>query len=675
MNKKNTIITALAATIGIVVFFFIFLSKTVSNEQLTKEIYENVSLLLEKSTVKHNKVDVSFGWNLKFNIPDFQVISTIDQKPLISIKSIEVKAPLLSLFFPGFPVRYDFRDMKIQVGEQFNQTISINKLQERMTYKNLFRIKTFKEGSKHQVFIENTNILNGGISFPIQSIYFNNFSWSRPVAYEIKHQIKESRLIPDLYVDYSLIGEVDLGKSIEKKSLRTKSQIKINSLKIGKVIEINQALNGTINLHVAGKDLFDGHFNTTGPVELDSRFFLKKGVLDLHNLSMKIPVSNVSTISYLLPNATEKNRIEITGDILGIGSEKVTPKFQFEFMNPISSTIEDFSFTSTLKGIVENNLMDASFHSKFGEGEFLGSLKAPVFSKTTGLLFRLDKDVELDVLMKNVDLKIMSLKRKSFYTLLKKFSMKNELSDKFKVVNLKIADCRFGEEKLSGGGTLKKTKSGMISKNFELLFGEGGLKADFDLNKKYFELDMSLKKFNLDGLASISNHGRLPVSGIFSGSLRGVYSKSDQFSHEFEIDLKGENGEVDKGQSIDSVGSAMEQISPDLKLSKSTNAFKEVQLRGKFANNKLVASKIHYIDKKEEFKVTGKGDVTITDVKENNYIGENSLFFVSLTDLKKKLWTKESSLNLPQKIPLKIKRTNGEWLPDLLYTINKIKEK
>ena len=673
MNNKKPIIISILIIIGLFSGLSYNVSKLVSNEELTREIFENVSLLLEKSIVRHGDIKVDYGLNLNFNIPEFEINSTVDQQPLIKIKEINVKAPILSLFFPGFPVKYIFTGFEIFTGNRFDEILNINKLQERMTYKRLFGLKMFNVGSKHSLLFENMNIIHNEISFPIQVIKVNHFSWNRPVAYEIKHQIVKSQLLPDLYADYSLIGEVDLGKAIEEKSLRTKSQIKINTIKIGKVLEIKSFLSGTISLHVGGRDWFDGHITTNGRVDMDSRFFLKKGVLSLLNMSLKIPVNDLSMLKELIPNANDSNRISINGEIKDIGSDLAVPQFEFEFTEPITSSIDDFSFTSNLKGTVSNNKMTTTFVTKFSEGEFKGEFIAPVFNKSTGLIFSLESNISLDVDIKDVDLKVMSLKKKSFYSLLKEFSKKSELSDKFKIVKINISNCSFGSEKLSGGGIFRKTKNSLITEEFKLIYGEGSMITNLEIDKKYIEAEFKMNNFNLEGLASVSNNGRLPISGIFSGNLRGVYSKSDQFSHEFSINIKGEDGELDKGQSIKSVGHAMEQFSPDLKISKSSNSFKRIELVGKFSNKKFIANKINFLDKKEELRVVGSANIITTDIKEKNYIGENSVLFAKLIDQKGKLWTKENSINLPKQIPLKIRRVNGEWVPDLLYTINKIK--
>ena len=111
--------------------------KFVSHEKLSSEIYENVSLMIEKTSIRHGKMEVKYGWNLNFLIPKFEIISKVDNKPLLEIESIEIKAPLLSIFFPGFPVNYKFSSMKVHAGERFNTVINIEKLQERMTYKKL----------------------------------------------------------------------------------------------------------------------------------------------------------------------------------------------------------------------------------------------------------------------------------------------------------------------------------------------------------------------------------------------------------------------------------------------------------------------------------------------------------------------------------------------------------
>jgi hypothetical protein len=649
-------------------------SNLVSTTDLKREIYENVSLLLEKSTIKHEKIKIEYGLNIKFTIPKIEIISTQTKKILTAVEYVEVKAPIWSLYLPGFPVSYHFKNIKVHTGEELNNVVSIKKLQERMTYKNLFGLATFHENSKHSIFFDGINILSKSGEFPIQYFKLRNFSWSKLVAYEMRHQIKDNYLLPDLYADYIMVGEVNFGESIEKRDLRTKAQLKITKLQVGKMIDIQSLMNGTISLHIGGKNIFDGHIATEGEVELDSRFFLNGKVLDLLGMKMKLPVSDLVVLSSILPKSKKTNKLLIEGDLKGIGSDALTPDVRFKFSESIQSSKNEFSFTTNLKGALKKEALDFTFSSLFAEGVINGRVRAPVYDRRTGLLFTLDKNIKLNLEIKNIDLKIMALKKKSFYSLSKDSFKKADLSKKFKEVEISIVDCKYDNRKLSGQGLFKREENALSTKGFILKYDGGSLTTDLAISKDYTEGSLIFDQFNFEGLSALSKGGRLPITGTYSGQLSGVYSKSTQFSHELDIDLIGSNGTLTKGQSISSVGSAMAKFSPDLTLSKGANSFSKFILKGKYSNNKFMAKKIEYNDKNKELMVSGTAMILITDIKENNYIGEGSNFLVKLIDQKNSLWTKKSAMNLPKEVPLKIQRVNQEWVPDLLYTINKIKD-
>ncbi|MBT7608586.1 MAG: hypothetical protein HN576_02445 [Bacteriovoracaceae bacterium] len=649
-------------------------SNLVSTSDLEKEIYENVSLLLEKSTIKHEKIKIEYGLNIRFIIPKLEIISTVSKKVIASVKQVEVKAPLWSLYLPSFPVSYHFKDIQINIGEQLNNVVNIKKLQERMTYKNLLGFDTFHEKSKHSIFFDGINLHSKTVDFPIQYLKLRNFSWSKFVAYEIRHQIKENRLLPDLFADYVLIGEVNLGESIERKDLRTKAQLKISKLNVGKMIDIQSLINGKIALHIGGKDILDGHISTLGEIELDSRFFLKGRVLDLLGMRFKLPVANMVVLKKILPGFKESNKIIIEGDLKGIGSDIVQPDLNFNFSESIQLSKNKFSFKTTMKGTLKEDRLDFSFSSLFSEGVINGRVRAPVYDRRTGLLFTLDKNINLNLEIKDIDLKVMALKKKSFYSLSKKYFSKTDLSKKFKKIEIKIKDCKYDKRKLDGHGVFKRDEKSLTTKDFTLNYDGGSLVTDLILSPDYIEGQLAFENFNVEGITAILEGGRLPISGTYSGKLSGVFSKSTRFSHELNINLIGRDGILTKGQSISSVGSAMAKFSPDLTLSKGANSFSKLLLMGRYANNNLIIKNITYEDKNHELKVQGTANIIITEIKEKNYIGEGSNFLINLIDQKNTLWTKKSAINLPKEVPMKIQRINQEWVPDLLYTINKIKD-
>jgi hypothetical protein len=671
-NKKYYI--SFLLLLFLVVSLAFYITKMVSHQELTREINENISLLLEKTIIKHKKIEIEYGINLKFIVPEMELISASSEKTVLKINRLEIKSPLMSLFFTGFPVSYHFNNVEVYPGKELDAIIDIKKLQERMNYKNLFGLKIFHEGSKHSLLFENIRINNPSAVFPIQYFKLRNFSFDKLVAYEVRHQISNNSLLPNLFADYILIGEVDIGKTINKADLRTKAQLKINRLNVGEMIKIPTLMNGKISLHVGSRSVFDGHISTEGEVELESRFFLNNEILDLHKMTLKMPVSYLSVLKDVLPKTNAKDKILIEGELKGIGSAKIDPSFKFDFLEPVDSSENSFSFRSMLSGFLKGEMLDLSFLSQFSEGNIKGNIQAPVYNDKSGLLFDLDKNISLKLEINNIDLKVMALKKKSFYSLTKNFLKKNDLSSKFREIEVVINNCAYDQRKLSGGGIFKKERNSLSTKQFVINYNKGRLLTDLELHKEYVEGEISFTDFNFEGLAAISRGGRLPISGTYSGKLTGVYSKSNQFSHQLEIDLNGKNGTLVKGESISSVGSAIAKFSPDLKLSKGAGFFSKIKLKGKYANKKFFVKEILYIDKNNELKIQGKATLFISDIKENNYIGEGSNFLVSLFDQKNTLWNKTNSINLPQEVPLKIKRINQEWVPDLLYTINKIKD-
>ncbi len=677
MNKKKYVLIFFVLTFLILTISLKHFFNTISHQQLSKEIHENISLLLEESNISFGEIKVSYGLKLKFEIPNIEIYSSTNRKNLISIKKIEIKSPIFAIFSPGFPVTYHLKGINIRAEKSFSSVMNMKRFQERMNYKKRFGLKTFHSRSKHNLILEDIKIYKNQNIFPFQYLRIRNFSWNRSIAYEIRHQIKRNKLLPGLFADYILIGEVNLGDSIKKKKLKTKSQIKIKQLEIAGIIEKKSPANGIIFLNLDENLKLDGHISIQDEMNLESTFFLKDGVLDLLDFALEMPVHNFKAVREILPVKNQGgHKIVIKGEIKGIGTGETIPKFHFQFNSPFLLETADFVFSTSLNGKVDRNKLDLNFNSHFSEGEIFGDIQVSFSSdrRKEELSFQLEEDLSLDLNFKKIDLKIMSLKKKSFNKIFRNAFRESEIDKKIKRVKINILDCHYETEVLTGGGVFVRKNKSFSTKKFELKYGKGGsLTTKLKWNKKYIKGDLLLEKFNFEGVSSLSNEGRFPLSGKYSGSIGGLYSNSNLFFHELKIDLEGVDGKMIKGESFEHIGSAMEKFSPGLKLPAKSNEFQKVHLKGQFINQKFLVKKIEYIDKNDELKILGSGEILVSNNKEDKYIGERSHFFMTLIDQKSNLWMKKSTLNLPQEVPLKINRVNRKWVPDLLYTINKIK--
>ena len=471
-----------------------------------------------------------------------------------------------------------------------------------------------------------------------------------------------------------MIGEVDLGEAISRRNLQTKSQFKINKLNIGSIISVNSTSAGNLSLQIDKESKVSGNIKSEGELELTTNFLFSSNVLDLSDASLKTSIKNLTLIKDLVPAGASNHRISFLGELKGIGSNLPVPEFNFNFIEPIAFTIDNFTFSSNLMGKVSKNSFDLDFVSNFSEGIISGSLNSKIYNEKTGLLFHLEEDVKMNLEFRNVDLKVMSLKGKTFYSLLKQFGDRNSLNSKFKEIKIAIKNCKYNTGRVSGGGRIKKITGGLSSKDFELIYNKGKMVADFIINKDYVEGKINLTNFNLEILPSILKERRMPIGGNVTGHLSGIYSKSKNFSHDIKINLIGRDGTIEKDRSIDTIGGALMKLSPDIKLAKSANSFQKIAVVGSYNNDQFMAENLEYRDIKDELKITGTAKIFISEVKEQGYIANNSIIKLVLFDQKKNLWLKNSSLNLPQKIPLKIKRINNKWVPDLLFTINKLKK-
>ena len=130
-TKKVTFIVFPVIFLVMVMAFSFVINKRVNKDTLSKEIQENLSLILENSQVVPGKVSTSIGLNISIKIDGLKVLDAISKQSYVEIKGIEISTPWSSLFWAGVPVRFFMDDIEINYYEKFKSVISVDKLRER----------------------------------------------------------------------------------------------------------------------------------------------------------------------------------------------------------------------------------------------------------------------------------------------------------------------------------------------------------------------------------------------------------------------------------------------------------------------------------------------------------------------------------------------------------------
>lgn len=672
-TKKITFIVFPLLFIAMVIAFGFLINGRVNKDTLSKELQENLSLILENSKVLPGKMSTSIGLNISVKLDGLKVLDATTGQTYINLKKFEISTPWSSLFWAGVPVRFRIEGLEINYNDKFKSVISAEKLQERAAYRNILGFSTFHKDSKFDFDLK-TLVFNGmKQSLNIDEMKIKNFKWDTYTAYEVSGQISKKIIGKTFSAGLRTVGELNLKETVSYGKLNTKSVLTITNLSIdNKNLDIED-LNGSLLLTTDEMQLLKGKVSFVGDNYFNSEItFKERGQVDLKSLDANVNLGTLIKMGLIeeLPEQIKKSSLALKGDITFKDKKVEAVDLKFNTVSPIEINIGEMNFFSNFNGYWDVDRAGIEMKGRFSEGQLLTKIE---FSKadSIGRLSQF-KPRLIDVKLFNVDLRSMALRKKTFLPALKAILKDKSWSKTIENINLEVEKCSFGSELLNAKASFQKNLENYVSEDFTMTFGkEGKLDGQFKVSEQRISGSLGFEKFNIVGISSFLPNAESGLSGIYQGAIIGSYNFPPVKTRSIAVNMEVFDADLSKFKVVDRIAEFVSKIAPESMKTTKKSRINYIKLRSNIGDNTVLIDELILKEEKNDYQLSANGRISILKEKDV-FLYQGSEVFVEVNNLSGDLWDKEK---LPAIIPIRIRANDEEWLPDLMYTINALRLK
>lgn len=672
-TKKVTFIVFPLIFLAMVAGFGFAINKRVNKDTLSKEIQENLSLILENSQVIPGAVTTSIGLNISVNIAGLKVLDAKTKQTYLDLKKLEISTPWSSLFWAGVPVRFKIDGLEINYNEKFKSVISSEKLQERATYRNILGFSTFHKESKFDFEI-NTLSFNGiKQSFRIDQLKVKNFRWDSYTAYEVNGKMSKKVLGRQFSANLRTVGEINLNETVRYGKLNTKSVLSISNFQIDEKSVGATNLNGSLELMTDEAQYLVGKVSFKGDDYFNSEIkFSDNGAVELRNLDANVSLGTLQHMGLVqkIPSGVSNSMLALKGN-LNFGKKNIEAlDLKFNTVSPIELNLGGINFFSNFNGYWDVDRAGIEMKGRFSEGQLQTNVK---FSKvdSIGRLSQFKPRV-IDVKLFNVDLRSMSLKKKTFFPSVKALLKNKDWNRSIEIINVEVDKCSFGSDILNAKATFNKVLENYVSEDFMMTFGKSGkLDGQFKVSQHRISGSLGFEKFNIKGLTSFLPNAESEIGGIYQGAIVGSYNFPPVKTRSISVNMEVFEADLSKFRVVDRISEFVSKIAPESMSTTKSGKINYVKLMSNIGDKTILIDELVLKEERNQYEISANGRVSILKEKDV-FPYQGSEIFVDVKNLSGDLWDKKK---LPSVIPMRIRANDQEWLPDLLYTINALRLK
>lgn len=672
-TKKVTFIVFPVIFLVMVVVFGYFINKRVNKDTLNKEIQENLSLILENSQVIPGKVSTSIGLNISIKIDGLKVLDATTKQSYLNIKGLEISTPWSSLFWAGVPVRFFMDDVEINYNEKFKSVISADKLRERATYRNILGFSTFHKDSKFDFNLRKLKFNGIKQTLNIDELKIKNFKWNSYTAYEVTGDIDKEVLGKKFSAVLRAVGELNLNETVRYGKLNTKSVLSINKFMIEDQNLGLQDLNGKLNLYTDEQDYLIGKVSFLGDTYFNSEVvFKEEGLVQLKNLDANISLGTLQSMGLVedIPQRMKESSLALKGNVNFKNKKVEALDLKFNTVSQVELNIGGIDFFSNFSGYWDVDRAGVEMKGRFAEGQLQTNVE---FSKVESIdSLAQFKPRLIDVKLFNVDLRRMSLKKKTFFPSLKTILKNKEWGKSIQNINLKVEKCSFGSEVLNAKASFKTLGEHYASEDFMMTFGEEGkLDGQFKISNEKISGSLGFERFNIKAISSFLPNAETDLNGIYQGAIVGSYTFPPVKRRSIAVNLEVFNADLSKFRLVDRVSEFATKIAPESMKSTKKGKINYIKLRSNIGDSTVLLDELVLREERNEYQISANGRINILKEK-GVFAYQGSEIFAKVNNLSGDLWNTQK---LPSIIPIRIRANDEEWLPDLLYTINELRLK
>ncbi len=672
-TKKITFIVFPLVFIAMVAGFGFVINERVNKDTLSKELQENLSLILENSKVLPGKISTSIGLNISVKLDGVKVIDGATGQTYINLKKFEISTPWSSLFWAGVPVRFRLEDLEINYNDKFKSVISAEKLQERAAYRNILGFSTFHKDSKFDFDLKTLKFNGMKQSLNIDEMKIKNFKWDSYTAYEVSGKITKKIIGKKFSANLRTVGELNLKETVSYGKLNTKSVLTIDDFSIeDKDLELEE-LNGSLVLTTDEMQLLKGKVSFLGDNYFNSEISFKdRGEVDLKGLDASLSLETLIKMGLLdsLPEAVKKSSIALKGDLTFKEKKIEAVDLKFNTISQVELNLGGINFFSNFNGYWDVDRAGIEMKGRFSEGQLQTKIS---FSKadSIGRLSQF-KPRLIDIKLFNVDLRSMALKKKTFFPTLKTLLKNKDWNRSIENINLEVEKCSFGSDLLNAKASFQKNMESYESNDFKMTFGkEGKLDGQFKVNEQRISGSLGFERFNIKGITSFLPNAESGLDGIYQGAIVGSYNFPPVKTRSISVNMEVFDADLSKFKVVDRISEFVSKIAPESMKVTKKGKINYIKLRSNIGDSTVLIDELVLREEKKEYELSANGRVNILKEKDV-FAYQGSEIFVEVNNMSGDLWDKSK---LPAIIPIRIRANDEEWLPDLLYTINALRLK
>ncbi|MEE3078826.1 MAG: hypothetical protein VX341_05780 [Bdellovibrionota bacterium] len=713
MQKK----TMLKTGIFFLVLFSLFAGGVVyiAKEKLNPNelkvlLISEVQKIVPNANVKTSNVSLSLGLlRSSLNLNDFEIsLNNEKNKPLFSVKNIEIKIPFWAIIFGGGKINLNIDKPLINYMEYeklSNVEMAMLAKDNRGIKKDKPSEKTKRDGKDHNnlvfpgfiaashldVHIQNLNLnyslrdkSSGTLKF--EKLILKDLGLTTTTAFEVKSSVVLMKgHSNETSLSMLAIGETKLSDYLVDEKLKIRLAISLRNIKnpnlkreIG-VLSVNTDLvlnklnniSGSLKVLLEEKDFISSKLQRVDNKITFSDFKLTLGLKDVADIVLG-PV--------LLPlKLTKSHQFKVSGS-LNI-NDKITPNLKFSLSEPIEINSNALVLSSNLNGSFVKEDLKIVLDNDLWSGKSIVTLNTNLNLKNFN-----PKDLNpVNIQLENRDIKIPSSLLVSDQEL---GSKKNALEKNTNKTNKKEeelkklprlpfpVDYSTTFENIDINGIVANGALTIKGSGDSLLLESKKLKLDDSLVSLYVKtkiLDYSLKNeisatvenFDLSSTEKfISTEEFKSITGKMSAKLNG-FIEGEKFN--LKLRTKVSEGEISQIDIRKMTEGLAENVSKYTSLSKSDlifdGKFNKFELNGEFNENSHRYRSFTFIDNKKKVKVNGSGLVRLSGKSKLN------LKVYAYSPLLKKKMKKEIGTTV---LPIDLLGSGYDLVPNYKKTIKKV---
>ncbi len=679
MKKKKLIVSFLIIILIIFLGVFFYTKNKIENINIKEYLITHIEKNLKGSKVGSlNIKSFSVGFKVRIRVESLTIYLKKNKIPLLNVKEIYIKTPILPLLFSKSSVNINLDSPKIfyisTTGESnWNKTLKNSEKREKKS--NVKFMTGFAYLSKINIRLNNAEILyktnKNNANLKINRLQIKNFNLNSNTAYEIYSDIN----INKLKFKASLIGQINISKFIKEQAKSNTATFNIRDFSFSNFNYPIQDTNFNVDfVKSSGSILIKIAGNLLGKNKLNSRILFNKDKIDINDFNLNINLFNLmrNFKSKLLSINDRNANLKITGKGFFVNSKSWNMNLRFTSSDNISAKVlmEDINFN--FKGNYNKDKYHGSLLVKAMGGNIIGKIAGNLYKNTNNFNMKIDinntkisKDFINYIFYNNA---VLANRNKS-----NSISKNNKSKTPRSIVNrgdiyLNLNNVKLNNRSFHGKASIlfSPNEIDLNYFKFKYLSGRGEFKNRIFSTGKYSRGNFYFKSNKLDiSLIDIFLPKQTNVKGLTNGSIKGEYSLLDKVKYSIKSDIEITGGNLNSLVDLKSyLGKITEIVKKVPNLSANdyfikTN-YEKIYLKGNFKNNNYKIDKFSLHGSRNNFKLNANGNI--------NKSGR-SYMFVYLYD-KNKMSNKLQKIFSTDTLPIKFEGTGDNLKPNYGFTIS-----